>query len=167
MSIVVWMGEPVSPASFGALYERHARDVYRYALALTGRVEQAEDLTAEAFLRVWEAGSRVELLTVRAYLLAIVRNLHRSSWRIEKRRSAMPESIAGPAHDPSVNVELERVLAALAQLDEPDREVLLLRAEGGLSYEEIAVLAGGSAEAARVRAHRARKRLMEVLCRKT
>jgi len=56
-----------------------------------------------------------------------------------------------------------RVLAALAQLPELDREVLALRAEAGLSFHEIAAITGLSVEAARVRAHRARKRLMEVL----
>lgn len=166
MSIVVWMGESVSPASFAMLYERHARDVYRFALALTGNEAVAEDLTAEAFLRVWEAGSRVELLTVRAYLVAIVRNLHRSQWRREKRRGPMPPESIAPTVDPLVKLELERVLQALAHLPEADRELLLLRAEGGLSYDEIAALVGGTAEAARLRAHRARKRLMEALCPK-
>ena len=46
-------------------------------------------------------------------------------------------------------------------MPEADRELLLLRAEGGLSYDEIAALVGGTAEAARLRAHRARKKLME------
>jgi RNA polymerase sigma-70 factor (ECF subfamily) len=161
------MGSMVPAASFGALYERHARDVYRFALALCGNEAQAEDLTAEAFLRVWEAGSRVRELTVRGYLVAIVRNLHRSEWRRERRRGAMPEAVAAPAADPAARVELEQVLEALKALDERDTEVLLLRAEAGLSYEEIAVLTGGTAEAARIRAHRARKRLTEALCRKS
>ena len=158
------MDQAVTPATFVAIYERHARDVYRYALALGGNVTQAEDLAAEAFLRVWQAGSRVELLSVRAYLVAIVRNLHRSSWRVERRRDAMPVDITAPADDPAVHVDLERVLKALAQLDAPDRDVVLLRAEGGLSYEEIAALTGGTASSVRVRAYRARKRLMAVLC---
>jgi RNA polymerase sigma-70 factor (ECF subfamily) len=73
---------------------------------------------------------------------------------------------AAPAADPLVAVELGRVLAALNQLPALDRDVLALRAEAGLSFEEIAALTGLSAEAARVRAHRARKKLMEVLCGK-
>ena len=153
-------------ASFGALYEGHARDVYRFALALCGNPAQAEDLTAEAFLRVWEAGSRVEPLTVRGYLVAIVRNLHRSQWRRERRRGAMPEGLAAPEVNPAARVELAQVLAALQELPVHDREVLLLRAEGGLSYDEIAAIAGGTAQAARIRAHRARQRLTEALCRK-
>lgn len=160
------MAESVSRLGFGALYERHARDVYRFALALTGRVEMAEDLTAEAFLRVWQAGERVDQLTVRGYLIATVRNLIRSQYRREKRLVQMPDGMQAPALDPNVHLELERVLLALDHLDPADREVLLMRAEGGLSYEEIAELTGLTEVAARSRAHRARKRLTEALCQK-
>lgn len=157
------MGQPLPPASFAELYQRHARDVFRYALALTGRTEEAEDLTSEAFVRIWEAQTELEELTVRGYLVTIVRNLHRSAWRREKRRSTMPAEIAAPAADPLASVELERVLAALALLPALDRDVLSLRAEAELSFDEIAAITGLSVEAARVRVHRARKRLMEVL----
>lgn len=157
------MGQPPSPANFADLYDRHARDVFRYALALTGRMEDAEDLTSEAFVRIWEAGTDIEELTVRGYLVAIVRNLHRSSWRRERRRAAMPAEVAAPAADPLAAIELERVLAALARLPELDRDILSLRAEAELSFDEIAAITGLSVEAARVRVHRARKRLMEVL----
>lgn len=165
--IVRWMAETDSATGFGALYERHSRSVYRFALALTGNVAQAEDLTAEAFLRILEAGERVETLTVRAYLVTIVRNLSRNEWKRERRRVAMPAEVAAAGADPAVRMELEAVLGALQGLAAGDREVLLMRAEADLSYEEIAMLTGGTAQAARVRAHRARKRLMEALCRKT
>ena len=44
--------------SFHELYERHARDVYRFALFLTGNPATAEDLTSETFVRAWTARSR-------------------------------------------------------------------------------------------------------------
>lgn len=153
--------------SFAALYERHARDVFRFALALTGRIEDAEDLTSEAFCRIWTAGADLRELTVRGYLVAIVRNLHRSAWRRARRFIPMQADTPAPVADPLAAVELERVLKALDQLPAPDREILALRAEAGLSFGEIAALTGLSAEAVRVRVHRARKKLMEVLCGKT
>lgn len=161
------MPEPESTVSFADLYERHSRAVYRFALALTGNVTEAEDLTAEAFLRILEAGERVETLTVRAYLVTIVRNLSRNNWKRERRRAPMPAEMPAAGADPAVRMELEAVLGALRTLAAGDRDVLLMRAEADLSYEEIAVLTGGTAQAARVRAHRARKRLMEALCRRT
>lgn len=119
------MDEPPQPVSFQGLYEQHARDVFRYALALTGRIEDAEDLKSEAFLRIWEAGSGIRELTVRGCLVAIVRNLHRTAWRRARRLASVPaEAAAAPAADPLVAVELGRVLAALNQLPALDRDVL-------------------------------------------
>jgi len=48
-------------AGFSELYRGHARAVYRFALGLSGNAAEAEDLTAEAFLRIWEAGANYSL----------------------------------------------------------------------------------------------------------
>lgn len=53
---------------FTGLYERHAAHVNRFALYVSGDQALADDLTSEAFVRVWTARDRVELSTVRAYL---------------------------------------------------------------------------------------------------
>ena len=60
---------------FAGVYRRHAADVFRYALFLCGDRTRAEDIVSETFVRVWGARERVELTTVRAYLLAIARNV--------------------------------------------------------------------------------------------
>src|SRR5436305_11399696 len=51
--------KPVQPASFHELWTAYARDVYRFAVFLTGNTALAEDLTSESFLRVWTAWDRV------------------------------------------------------------------------------------------------------------
>ena len=55
--------------------------------------------------------------------------------------------------------ELSRTRDEIARLPEIDRSALLLRAEAGLSYEEIARTLSISAVAAKVKVHRARQRL--------
>lgn len=45
----------VDDLDFAALYERHARDVYRFSLYLSGDFALAEDVTAETFARAWVA----------------------------------------------------------------------------------------------------------------
>ena len=62
---------------FRELYERYYRDVYRFALFLTGDAARAEDLAADTFVRAWTARDRIRHETVRAYLLTIARNLYR------------------------------------------------------------------------------------------
>ena len=82
------------------LYRAHARDLYRFALLLSGRHDQAEDLVSETFIRLWNARQRVDLTTVRAYLFAIARNLYLQQLR-QKRRGAdldldVPDPEPGP-----------------------------------------------------------------------
>jgi len=154
---------------FGGLYRRHAPDLHRYALFLSGDRAAAEDLVSETFVRVWGARERVELTTVRAYLLAIVRNLYLQGLRRARREEPLDPVVAGAAApaDPAppadaahaAAAELDHVLAALARLPEIDRTALLLRVDEDLSYEEIAAILGIAVVAARVKVHRARARL--------
>ena len=45
---------------FHDLYERHWRDVYRFALFLSGNPAHAEDLTSDTFVRAWNARGSFE-----------------------------------------------------------------------------------------------------------
>jgi RNA polymerase sigma-70 factor (ECF subfamily) len=153
-------------ADFEALWNEHASDVHRFALYLSGDPTLADDLTAETFVRAWGARERVDLATVRGYLLAIARNLFRHELRSVRRRDvagepdpATPSAEASPEHRAIVRDELAGVLAALASLPEIDRSALLLRAEGGLAYEEIARALDLPLSTVKVKIHRARLRL--------
>lgn len=151
---------------FEQLYERYAQDVYRFALYLSGSPAQAEDIAAETFVRVWTARDRVRSATVKAYLFAIARNLHADGRRLESRqvelRGAFTDPGPGPELEAESRQELAAVLAALQQLPEIDRAALLMRAQDGMPYEEIAAALGLSLPAAKVRVHRARLRLAEL-----
>ena len=57
------------------LYQSYSRDVFRFALYLSGNWEDAEDITAETFVRAWVAEDSIRLATVKGYLFAIARNL--------------------------------------------------------------------------------------------
>ena len=87
--------------------------------------------------------------------------------RGERRRSALGERMAAnvePAALEAVPEETTSELArAFATLSEPDRELLSLVAWEGLTREELAVALGTSRAAARLRLHRARKRLRDAL----
>lgn len=151
---------------FHSVYLRHAKDVHRFALHLSGDAAQADDLTSEAFLRLWTATSDIRLPTVKAYLFAIVRNLYRTSLRDVRRAAPLEDEHAspGPSAEESVvsRSELSRLVAALARLPEVDRAAVLMRAQGDMSYEEISQALGISVAAARVKVHRARLRLAEL-----
>jgi RNA polymerase sigma-70 factor (ECF subfamily) len=100
--------------------------------------------------------------TVKAYLFAIARNLHRMDLRRTRKHEPIDQEIRDDAPGPAsaaARLRVERLMAHLQQLPEVDRAVLIMRAEDGLSYEEIAAAVGISVAAARVKVHRARARL--------
>jgi len=152
---------------FEGLYRAHARDVHRFVLFLSGRPDLADDIVSETFIRLWNARSRVDLPTVRGYLFAIARNLYLQQVRHDGRRADLPEHVVdrepGPDEQAGSRDELRVVLAALQQLPEIDRAALLMRADEELSYQEIAAALGISAVSARVKVHRARLALAQMV----
>jgi RNA polymerase sigma-70 factor (ECF subfamily) len=148
---------------FDSLYRQHARQVFTYALSLSGDRTVADDITAETFVRLWGARERVDLTTVVGYLLTIARHLYLEGLRQAKRRGELPAEVqdGAPSHHQVTEdrAELALVLADLQSLPEPDRSAVLMRAHEELSYEHIGRALGTSAGAAKVRVHRARQRL--------
>jgi RNA polymerase sigma-70 factor (ECF subfamily) len=151
---------------FESLYQRYARDVFRFALYLCGREDQADDIAAETFVRAWMAREPIREGTVKAYLFAIARNLYRADLRDRARIEDLSDTVHAPGPSPeqsaSARAELSRLLVRLQQLPEIDRAVLLMRAEDDMSYEEIAAAVGISPGAAKVKVHRARARLVQL-----
>ena len=53
---------------FTALYQKHAPEVFRFALYLSGNRGEAEDITSETFVRAWTSSAHIEMATLRGYL---------------------------------------------------------------------------------------------------
>lgn len=154
-------GENQTPkaASFTELYQNHGREVYQFALYLSGDPALAEDLVSETFLRIWDSAATVRMETVRGYLFTIARNLFLHSLRNKRRRDPLEAThsvAATAARDLEFKQDLRDTLAALQTLPEVDRAAVLLRAQDGVSYEEIARILGLSLSAVKVKIHRAR-----------
>lgn len=147
-----------------ALYTRHHADVRRFALFLTGDPARADDLAAETFVRAWTARDRIAAASVRGYLLAITRNLHRDEWRRSARLAPLDDSVAatGPPVDERAGhaVRLAAVRRRLGSVAPGDRRALLLHAVRGLSYREVAARLGITLAAVKSRIFRARAALV-------
>jgi len=152
--------------SFRALYACHRDDVWRYLRRRTEH-DVAEDLTTEVFVVAWRR--RPDLTTdALPWLYGVARHVLANHRRGDGRAAALTEKAGRHAlaveddHADRVGVRAD-VAAALRQLPPTDREVLLLVAWEGLTSTEVARVLGCRASAARVRLHRARKRLRAVL----
>ena len=152
---------------FHSVYARHAPDVYRFALYLSGDAALADDITQEAFVRAWVMPGEVRGGTVKAYLFMIARNLYRAELQRAARRVALvdglPDRQPGPDAVANGRQELAAVLHALQTLPEVDRAALLMHAQDEMPYAEIAETLGISVVAAKVKVHRARIKLKKLL----
>nr|WP_203597312.1 RNA polymerase sigma factor [Actinomadura bangladeshensis] len=142
-------------AGFADLYEAYRGAVFSTALRLCGRWAEAEDLSAEAFLRAYRAlagygPDRIAGLRPRAWLLMILTNVWRNSVRSAARRPAAagPVEDAPDPPDPGEGVEeaaarreTGRELAALlAELPEAQRAAVVLRHVTDLPVAEVAAV---------------------------
>jgi RNA polymerase sigma-70 factor (ECF subfamily) len=149
---------------FSALYQKYARDVYRFALYLCGERGDAEDITAETFVRAWTSPEPIRTATVKGYLFTIARNLFLQGLRRKRRHAEVPEDagdlVADPQPGPQAlaegRAELGAVLAGMQKLPEADRAALIMRAFEGMPYEEIAQALGIPLTTVKVKIHRAR-----------
>lgn len=155
------------PGAFDALFSRHAQAVRGYLWRLTGNGAAADDLTQATFLSLVRARGRFEAgRRFTPWLYAIATNAARD-WR----RRGQHEQVADDGALPEEAVELQprdrglekQVQAAVAQLPEAMREAVVLHWFEGLSFGEIADIAGVSESAVKVRAHRGYEKLRETL----
>jgi RNA polymerase sigma-70 factor, ECF subfamily len=153
-------------SDFSELYSRHAPDVYRFALYLSGNRHEAEDVTSETFVRAWTATVPIRTATAKGYLLTIARNLFLQRLSRRSRHVALDDQLRDPRASTEAraeqNSELQVALAALQRLPEGDRAALVMRALDELPYEEIARALQISLSAAKVRVHRARLALADI-----
>ena len=150
--------------TFEQMYRSHFPDVFRFAVWLTRDRSEAEDVASETFVRAWARRDRLRTDTLKAYLLAIARNVFLSDRKRPGSHEELPTDLQDGSPDPqrraASRMELDRVRSALARLPETDRAALVLRSENSLSYAEIARVLEISEGAARVKVHRARRRLL-------
>jgi RNA polymerase sigma-70 factor (ECF subfamily) len=153
--------------TFEQLYETYFTDVFRFALWLTRDRSEAEDIASDTFVRAWARRSRLRTDTLKAYLLATARNVFLDQRGRARNHMDLSEELPDGAPDPqrqtNARIELERVNGAMAKLSEPDGVALVLRSEHSLPYSEIARVLEISEGAARVKVHRARRRLLAEL----
>jgi len=137
--------------------------VYRWLYRLTGRSDEAADLTQESFAAFWESLSReLPRVSPRTWLYAIARNQWRKHCRDrEPEQAEAIEEIEAPAPSAWTPAEREEftaaVASALAQLSPELREAFSLRLWHEFEYTQIAAVPGISPSLARWRFFRARQ----------
>lgn len=158
------------PPTWEAVVQEHFARVYRLAFRLSGKQHDAEDITQEVFIRVFNSLHNFKPGSIEGWLHRITTNVFLDLVRRKKRirMDPMGEEAAGYAdrsdltdpqrHFDYSNLDLD-IQRALNDLAPQYRVVVVLCDIEGLSYEEIAETLGIKLGTVRSRIHRARAKL--------
>ncbi|GAA2696320.1 MULTISPECIES: RNA polymerase sigma factor [Nonomuraea] len=164
------------PAAFEAFYRRHIDAVMRFVVRRVNDPHLAADLTADIFLaaldsaHTYRPGRGSEI----AWLYGVARNVVSAQLRRTAREAQLTSRVAGRRlmDDDDLGRMVEKIdaerqmrhaLEAMRDLPEGERAVLELVAIDQLSVAEAAAALGIRQVTARVRLHRARRALLEVV----
>jgi RNA polymerase sigma-70 factor (ECF subfamily) len=151
-------------SAFGVLYDRYASSLLFFAHSQVGDAALAEDLLQDCFLRLLDLDpAELHHDSVRNLLYAILRNLardegRRRSTRLKSYPLLAPSAIAGGEAGPFDDLSL-----ALCGLPPEQREVVVLKSYGELTFAEIAELSGVPEATVKSRYRYAVLKLAEVL----
>lgn len=149
---------------FESIFAAHFQGVYRLVYRIVGEPQEAEDLTQEAFLRLYrQRFAEGEEHNVRAWVYRVATNLAYNAERGRRRREVRQENVhwdaepENPADAAMRTIERDLVRQALDSLPERQQQLLMLR-HAGLSYREVAEaldIAPASVGTMLARAHKA------------
>ena len=149
------------------LYQRTRAAVYGLALSYLKNAHDAQDLTQDVYVQVWDCAEQYRLTgSPMGWLLAVCRNLCLMRLRREERHAALSEEEwdAIPARECGLDADERALLqGALASLADEERRIVLLHAVTGLKHREIAALLGLPLPTVLSKYHRALKKMRSFL----
>jgi RNA polymerase sigma-70 factor (ECF subfamily) len=158
--------------AFEELVRATYAETYTLAKRLTGNEEDARDVVQESYLRAYRGLKRfrgdAQFTTWLYRITANCANTHMGK-RSRRRTEVLPDDVVLVDHDPDrdpaaradASLLRERLETALEDLPPKLRAVVVLRDIYDMPHEEIAANLGISESAAKVRLHRARRKLRE------
>ena len=154
-----------SVRKFRAFYNKHKDMFFAYLMRSTGDYYLASDIMQESFTRYLERYGKDPQSA--ALLYKIGRNLIYDNARKQKRNAQLQSDQNNPVDDHEhylmVREQYQQVLSAMQTLEAEQRDILALTVSSQLSYREISSIAGISEANVKVKVHRARAKLRQIL----
>jgi RNA polymerase sigma-70 factor, ECF subfamily len=158
-------------AAFRALYDQTAGRLFAVCLRIVRHRRLAEELLRESYARIWERARQHDPQAVSAlnWMIAIVRDHAIDAIRLRMSEDRPPDDLTIEAADPSAlgaieaKVEFEAIGRCLRELPYAERHAIILAYRDGLSYEQLAVLLGGSTESVKASVGQGLARLRSLL----
>lgn len=155
-----------SELAFTEIYDRYSQKIYAYCYRILGNKEIAEDIFQETFLRFYQfINPEHQKLNIQRFLIRIARNLCLNHKRNSKINLPIEEIENFIAQNKSSDDKeyLDLIKYGIELLEFEYKEPLVLRVYNEMSYEEIAAILDISVGNARIRVHRAKEKLKDIL----
>lgn len=155
--------------AFAELYNRHSPRVFAYCKRYIGSREEAKDVFQETFESFYKSTHQErEMTNIPAFLLRIARNLCINYLKIKNKHKILVsyEDYMAVNEEKKYDGDeelLNLINVALDTLPEKYKEMFILREYDGLSYTEIAEVTDEPVSNVKVRIHRAKQKIREVL----
>lgn len=145
--------------------------LYRMALRLLGKIEEAEDSVQDAFLKLWSKKEQLQnYQSVEAFAMTVTRNICLDKIKSKSFQVVpLPERLQNEAfqQDPSEVLEYTDMAGLIKrivnELPEQQRSILHMRDIEEMEFEEIADVLSLNVNAVRVNLSRARKKVRETV----
>jgi RNA polymerase sigma-70 factor (ECF subfamily) len=157
------------PREFGALYDRHFQQIYRFVYSRVREQTAAEDVTSEVFIKALKAMPRYQDTgrPFAAWLYQIAVNAIADRYRSLRPTHALDDfhdlSVGGPTIDEEAGQrdEIRRIWRMVEELPLQQRTALVLKFQEDMKIEDIAVAMGKTPGAVKLLIHRGVSRLRE------
>ena len=157
------------PREFGALYDRHFQQIYRFVYSRVREQTAAEDVTSEVFIKALKAMPRYQDTgrPFAAWLYQIAVNAIADRYRTLRPSQSLDDfhdlSIAGPALEDLAahRDEIRRIWGLVEALPAQQKTALVLKFQEDMKIEDIAVAMGKSPGAVKLLIHRGVSRLRD------
>jgi RNA polymerase sigma-70 factor (ECF subfamily) len=156
---------------FEEVVRQHQDRVFSYACYALGSREEAKDIAQEVFIRLWDHWTELDQDAITGWIIKVARNACVDKLRQRQTRAALlqehfdtDERYQPPADDFDDRSGLRaQIEAAIHELDEPYKTIVILREIDELAYDQIASALTMPLNTVKVYLHRARRMLREKL----
>lgn len=166
-------GSPASDDSLIRTFNEMRDELVSTLMFLLGNRDDAQDAAQEAFLKCWRTRETLtEVLNLRAWIFRVglnaAKDLQRSAWN-RKAKPFMGEEgmLVGRETSPGQLLEekenMDRLRRAIVDLRQEEKEVFLLRQNGGFTYEQIAEIRSSPVGTVKTQMRAALQKLRKVL----
>lgn len=164
-----YMNQSNQEKVFVESFSEYGDAIFRFCMVKVSNVELAEDMTQEVFMKYWQyLRDGKEMTNTRSFLYTIANNLAKD-WYKKKKADSLDENHQADTYlkdtkaDPEDVASYQEVLSVIEDMEQKDKEVLLLKYVEGFDPKDIAKILGETANIVSVRLNRATKRLQQKL----